>query len=110
MSRMFDYYNGRRVSVGRIWGESSVVLRLDTGVPKEARTLRLDSAESMDRLGWKHIVPLEDAFDWNVRWCREVPTEPSSAAEIATNRIQAFSQCLGRTGLGCSESVEHSAQ
>jgi hypothetical protein len=62
---MFDYYNGRRVLVVRIWAESSVVLRMDPGVRKEARTLRLDRARSMDRLGW-NIVPLEHAIDWSV--------------------------------------------
>jgi CDP-glucose 4,6-dehydratase len=96
--------------VVRVWGKGSVELRPEPGAPKEAHTLRLDSAKSMDRLGWKPVLPLEDAIDWSVEWYREVVADPSSAAEITTNQIQAFSECLERAGVGRSPFAEQTVK
>jgi CDP-glucose 4,6-dehydratase len=96
--------------VVRVWGKGSVELRPEPGAPKEAHTLRLDSAKSMDRLGWKPVLPLEDAIDWSVEWYREVVADPSSAAEITTNQIQAFSECLEQAGLGRSPFAEQTVK
>jgi hypothetical protein len=64
----------------------------------------------MDRLGWKPVLPLEDAIDWSVEWYREVVADPSSAAEITTNQIQAFSECLERAGVGRSPFAEQTVK
>jgi CDP-glucose 4,6-dehydratase len=96
--------------VVRIWGKGSVVLRPDPGAPKEAHTLRLDSAKSMHRLGWKAVLPLEDAIDWSVGWYREVLASPSRAAEITTSQIKAFSERLERAGVGRPAFEKYSVQ
>jgi CDP-glucose 4,6-dehydratase len=96
--------------VVRSWGKGSVVLRPDPGAPKEAHTLRLDSAKSMDQLGWKPVLPLEEAIDWSVQWYRKVVADPSSAAEITTGQIQAFSRCLERAGVGRSPFAEQTVK
>ena len=86
--------------VVRTWGRSSVVLRPDPDAPNEAQSLRLDSSKSVDRLGWKPVLPLEDAIDWSVQWYRAVLADPSCAPDISTVQIRAFSELLEKAGVG----------
>ena len=81
--------------VVRTWGRSSVVLRPDPDAPEEAQSLRLDSSKSVDRLGWKPVLPLEDAIDWSVQWYRAVLADPSCAPDISTVQIEGI---LGASG------------
>jgi CDP-glucose 4,6-dehydratase len=65
----------------QLWRVADVVERLasrwpkparwvhDGGVhPHETRMLRLDSSKSRQMLGWKPVLPIEEALDWIVEW------------------------------------------
>lgn len=85
--------------VVRIWGRGEVILRPDPGAPKEARILRLDSAKSVDRLGWKPVLPLQAAIEMSVDWYRTVLADPARAPDISTEQIRTFRAHLGAAGL-----------
>lgn len=85
--------------VVRTWGQGRVILRPDPNAPREARTLRLDSSKSVKRLGWKPVLPLQDAIEMSVEWYRIVLADPARAPDISTAQIRAFSEHLGTAGL-----------
>jgi hypothetical protein len=64
----------------------------------------------MNRLGWKPVLPLEEAVDWSVDWYRAVLADPSCAAQITTSQIKAFSERLERAGVGRPAFEEHSVE
>jgi CDP-glucose 4,6-dehydratase len=86
-------------AVIRRWGQGSLELRPDPAAPKEAHLLRLDSARSVQRLGWKPVLPLVDAIAISVDWYRAVSENPARAAAVTTAQIEAFTDILEKAGL-----------
>jgi CDP-glucose 4,6-dehydratase len=85
--------------VVRAWGRGSIVLRPDPNAPKEAHTLRLDSSKSVERLGWKPVLPLGDAIAWSVDWYRAVLSDPSQAQGLCTAQIRQFAKQVEKSGV-----------
>lgn len=54
--------------VCRIWGRGQIRVQQDADAPHEATYLRLDCDKSLEHLGWKPRLRLEQALEWTVDW------------------------------------------
>jgi CDP-glucose 4,6-dehydratase len=58
----------------RAWGERASWAPDPGDGPPEATRLKLDSAKAGQELGWRPVLPLEQALDWTARWYRAYRT------------------------------------
>jgi CDP-glucose 4,6-dehydratase len=54
--------------IAGLWGDDARWFRDHASHPREAKSLRLDSARARTLLGWKCLLPLEAAVTWVVDW------------------------------------------
>jgi CDP-glucose 4,6-dehydratase len=52
----------------RTWGAGAAWIVDARAHPSEAAVLRLDASRSVERLGWRAALSLEQAMDWTVEW------------------------------------------
>ena len=81
------------------WGEGRIEYQPDPAAPKEAAMLRLDSAKSRERLGWRPVLSLEEAISLSVSWYRDVGADPGCAARVTAGQIENFARRLANAGL-----------
>jgi CDP-glucose 4,6-dehydratase len=73
----------------RNWPASSWIVAPDEGAPHESAQLRLDSAKARAALGWRPVLPLDDAIRLTVDWYRAV-MEGADAFDLSCAQIREF--------------------
>jgi CDP-glucose 4,6-dehydratase len=71
------------------WSAGSWIALPDEGAPHESAQLRVDSAKARDSLGWKPVLPLDDAIRLTVDWYRAV-MEGADAFDLTCAQIREF--------------------
>jgi CDP-glucose 4,6-dehydratase len=86
-----DAWEVREVAdqIVRNWPASSWIALPDEGSPHESAQLRLDSAKARSILGWKPVLPTDDAIRLTVDWYRAV-MEGADAFDLTCAQIRDF--------------------
>jgi CDP-glucose 4,6-dehydratase len=79
-------------SVARVWGGRARWEQNLTTHPHEAIALRLDSAKTRHRLGWKPLIDLDEAIQWTVEWYKAFHDGGDVRAVAATQVDAALSR------------------
>lgn len=76
------------------WGGHLETLADNGPQPHEAKLLRLDSSKARTKLGWRPVLPLDDALCWISEWHKAVE-DGGDARDITLNQIERY---IGRHG------------
>jgi CDP-glucose 4,6-dehydratase len=74
----------------RAFGRGTIEVDPSTRRGHEASYLSLDSSKARRRLGWRQILPTDEAIAMSAAWYRDVAADPSSARERTLADIAAF--------------------
>lgn len=72
------------------WGETGTHVEERAEGPGEAHALRLDSSKARARLGWRPLLPLDEALVWTVEWYRGYLADGATAGGILRRQLQEY--------------------
>jgi CDP-glucose 4,6-dehydratase len=73
------------------WGSGRwEVVTQNENAPHEASYLKLDSAKSMTRLGWKPVYNIDEAIQKTIEWYRKYYTGKTDMYDFSLKQIKAF--------------------
>lgn len=84
--------------IGALWGRVDARLTTNASGPHEARTLRLDCAKSLRRLGWGPVLTLDEAVEMTVTWYRRYFEAPQSAPSLVRDQLGAYTRRVAEAG------------
>jgi CDP-glucose 4,6-dehydratase len=76
------------------WKRGRVTIAPDPKAAHEARMLRLDSRKSAERLGWRPVLPTDEAIDWSIGWYGAVLDDPACAPRVTAEQLRAYTARL----------------
>jgi CDP-glucose 4,6-dehydratase len=71
------------------WGESASWTRDSGNYQHEAHFLKLDASKARDGLGWRPLLPLEQALQWIVEWYRGL-RDGEDLSALTRDQIQRY--------------------
>ena len=77
------------------WKRGRVTIARDPDAAPEAGLLRLDSRKSVERLGWRPRLPIDEAIDWSIRWYGSVLDDPTCGPRVTGEQIRAYTARIG---------------
>lgn len=79
-----------------LWGDGAEWTHDQSDHPHEAGYLNLDSSKARELMGWRPVLPLEEALSWVVDWHRAT-SDGRDPVEVSLEQLEAYtSRCALR--------------
>jgi CDP-glucose 4,6-dehydratase len=75
------------------WGAGKPAFEPDENAPLPV--IRLNTQKAQTHLGWKPVLPLEDAIAWTVEWYKAFYADPASSWRTTEDQIQRYMKLSG---------------